>query len=404
MVRLLPALLVLVAIGCSSETETTPQAGSKGGANAPAAKGPAEDDAAVIARCDASLRQGVSWLLKQQQEDGTFGGPAEVGKAGLVVSALFASPDAGKLRDDPAVRKAIAYIVSMQQPDGSLNTPGEKGLANYQTSASLSALAAYNDPAHEAIRQKARDFLVSIQNLGSPDDPNYGSWGYNSDKRGDLSNTQFTLDALRAAGLDENSEAFKNCRTFLERCQNRSESNDQKWATNDGGAVYYPARSNAGIIKLADGSVVYRSYGSMTYALLRGYILVGLKPDDPRVQAAQKWLAENYTLDENPGMDPDKKLQGLYYYFLSMAKALALLEKPIIDLPDGGKAPWAKELAGKLISLQDKEGSWVNNAMRWMENDKILATSYAMMALGECRAMLAKQPSDGERAGGQVRK
>ena len=343
--------------------------------------------AALLERCDASLRRGAAWLARQQKADGTFGSPAEVGKAGLALSALLGSPDAGKLRDAPVVRKAVAYIISMQQPDGSLNTPGEKGLANYQTSAALSALCAYNDPAHEKLRKKATDFLLSIQNK---DGTNFGSWGYNRDKRGDMSNTQFTLEALKAAGLDENSEAFKNCAVFLQRCQNRSESNDQRWATNDGGAVYYPGRSNAGIIKLSDDRVIYKSYGSMTYALLRAYVFTGLKPDDPRVQAAQKWLGENYTLDENPGMDPDKKLQGLYYYYLSMAKALALLGEPTIDLPDGEKGYWARDLAERLLSLQDADGSWVNNAMRWMENDKILATSYAMMALSECRAMLAK--------------
>jgi len=275
----------------------------------------------------------------------------------------------------------------MQQPDGSITTPGEKGLANYQTSAAIAALVTYGDPAHKPIIAKARDFLLSIQNKEGVDS---GSWGYNSDKRGDLSNTQFTLEALKAAGLDENSEAFKNCLAFLQRCQNRSESNDQPWAGNDGGGIYYPGSSKAGIIKLADGKVIYKSYGSMTYALLRGYLLVGLKPDDPRVQAAQKWIVENYTLDQNPGMPDDQKLQGLLYYYLSMAKALSLLKTPAIELPDGTKRLWARDLAEKIISLQEPEGSWVNAAMRWMENDRVLATAYVLSALGECRAVLAQ--------------
>ena len=369
------AVLLSASLGsCSAEQGTT----------APAAS--ADDAKALIERADATLRAGAAWLLKQQSDDGSFGGPAEVGKAALVLSAVLASPDGKKLRDDPAVKKAIAYIISMQQPDGSINKPGEQGLANYQTSAALSALCAYNDPAHEPIRQKAKEFLLKIQNK---DGVNSGSWGYNSDGRGDMSNTQFALDALKAAGLKEDSEAFKNCLAFMQRCQNRSESNDQPWASNDGGGVYYPANSKAGTIKLADGTVIYKSYGSMTYALLRGYVLVGLKADDPRVQAAQKWVADNYTLDANPGMEEKQKLEGVYYYYLSMAKALALLNTPTLETRQG-KRLWAKELAEKLISLQDKEGLWVNNAMRWMENDRILASGYAMQALSECRAMLAK--------------
>ena len=383
-------LLVLTLcglVGCSTEPETQTKAPSTSKPSAPAR--PAGDVAAKLRAYDASLKRGADWLLTQKKEDGTFGGPAEVGKAALVVTSLLSSPDAATLRDHPAVKKAVAYIVSMQQPDGSLNTPGEAGLANYQTGAALTALCLYNDPAHKPIRDKARDFLVKIQNRKGYDG---GSWGYNRDKRGDLSNTQFTLEALKAAGLDENSEAFKNCLAFLQRCQNRSESSDFADAGDDGGAMYYPGRSNAGIIKLPNGKTIYKSYGSMTYALLRGYVLVGLKPDDPRVQAAQKWVTDHYTLEGNPGMPDDQTLQGLYYYYLSMAKALSLLGSPTVAASDGTRLPWASDLGDKLVALQEPQGSWVNNAMRWMENDKILATSYAMLALGECRSVLAKAP------------
>ena len=368
--------LALAILGCSEEKPpkqaTTPPR-------------PAEE---LVASADKALRKAAQWLLSQVEDDGTFGGPAEVGKAALALSAILSTPDAENLKQNPRVKKIVAYLVSMQQPDGSINTPGERGLANYQTSAALAALCAYGDPAHEEVRKKARDFLLGIQNKEGND---FGSWGYNSDKRGDLSNTQFTLDALKAAGLDENSEAFKNCLAFLQRCQNRSESNDQPWATNDGGGIYYPGASKAGVIKLPDGRVIYKSYGSMTYALLRGYVLVGLELDDPRVQAALKWLSEHYTLEENPGMPEGRKLQGIYYYYFSMAKALGLLGKPVFTAPDGTVRHWAADLARKLLELQRPEGYWVNEAMRWMENDKVLATAYATMALSEARAALARE-------------
>jgi hypothetical protein len=40
-----------------------------------------------------------------------------------------------------------------------------------------------------------------------------------------------------------------------------------------------------------------------TYALLKSYILAGVKRDDPRLKAAYAWLKEHYTLDVNPGFD-----------------------------------------------------------------------------------------------------
>ncbi|MFP4058728.1 MAG: prenyltransferase/squalene oxidase repeat-containing protein [Candidatus Brocadiia bacterium] len=347
----------------------------------------AEQRKAAVARYDAALRQGAEWLLEQQDEKGTFGGPAAVGKTGLAVTALLSTPDAAKLREHPVVEKAVAYLVSMAQPDGSINTPGEKGLANYQTSAAVTALSLYDAEKYEEVRKRAVRYLVGIQHT---EGAMAGGFGYNRDKRPDLSNTQFALEALKSGGMEEDSEAFQRCLKFLQRCQNRSESNDQPWATNDGGAIYYPGRSNAGVIQLPNGQVIYKSYGSMTYALLRGYILCGLEPDDPRVQAAQKWITEHYTLDANPGMENEK--QGLYYYYLSMAKALGLLDKRTLRLPEGIQVNWAKDLGDRLVSLQRDEGYWVNEAMRWYENDKVLATSYVMIALSECRQALAEQP------------
>ncbi len=357
--------IALALCGCSSEPQTQAPSSPK------------------VQAHDASLRKGAEWLLEQPHENGSFGEHAPVGMTGLVLSALLGSPDVEKLRTHPVVVKAADYLLSMQQPDGSINEPGHKGLANYQTSAALAALVRLGNPKHKEAIQKASDFLVNIQR---DDSTNQGGWGYNSDKRADLSNTQMTLDALKAAGLDEKSDAFKRCLVFLQRCQNSSEFSDQPYAGNDGGAMYYPGSSKAGMITLPNGKVVYKSYGSMTYALLRCYLIAGLTPDNPRVVAAQKWLAEHFTVDENPGM----KLQGVYYYYMTMAEALALLGSREVKTPDGAARSWAKELGDKLVALQADDGTWVNAEMRWLENDKVLATSYAMLALRRCRDALAK--------------
>jgi squalene-hopene/tetraprenyl-beta-curcumene cyclase len=59
-------------------------------------------------------------------------------------------------------------------------------------------------------------------------------------------------------------------------------------------------------------------------------------------------------------------------------------------MPDGTTCSWARELGDKLVALQAGDGTWVNSEMRWLENDKVLATSYAMLALRHCRSLLAK--------------
>ena len=128
------------------------------------------------------------------------------------------------------------------------------------------------------------------------------------------------IEALKATGNDENSDALKRALKFVSRCQNlESEHNTTPFGAKvgDGGFYYTPAAggtSQAG--ETENGGL--RSYGSMTYAGLKSMIYAGVGPDDPRVKAAIKWLGKNYDLSSNPGMGD----AGLYYYFNTFAKAL----------------------------------------------------------------------------------
>ena len=89
------------------------------------------------------------------------------------------------------------------------------------------------------------------------------------------------------------------------------------------------------------------------------------------------WLEANYAIDENPGMGAE----GLYYYYHTMAKALALAKVDTFKLKDGTSVRWRAKLAKKLFDLQKKDGSWDNATQRWWEGDAVLATSYAVLAL-----------------------
>jgi squalene-hopene/tetraprenyl-beta-curcumene cyclase len=128
----------------------------------------------------------------------------------------------------------------------------------------------------------------------------------------------------------------------------------------------------AGGVTNASGRVALRSYGSISYAGLLSYIYADMDKNDPRVKAVVKWLDENYTLDENPGMGP----QGLFYYFHTMTKALTLAHIDAI----GGKS-WREPLALKLLNLQKDDGSWQNQNNRWWEKDQPLVTSYCVITL-----------------------
>ncbi|MDX2131628.1 MAG: prenyltransferase/squalene oxidase repeat-containing protein [Planctomycetota bacterium] len=159
-----------------------------------------------------------------------------------------------------------------------------------------------------------------------------------------------------------------------------------------------------------------RAYGSMTYSGFKSYLYAGLTPTDPRVIAAKDWIRRNYTLDENPGVGTD----GLYYYLLVFARALGatgddvVMTLPAQDVPtarpadgrtpgspatpdssaspgnsaaSGQAAPrrWRDDLVARLATLAQPDGSMTPVDDRWMENDPVLISAYALNALGEAR-------------------
>ena len=352
------------------------------------------------AKALASLLRGADYLAGQcsPEHPGIFGfaGRPDAGLTSMAVGALLCVPEPRPEKVQKAIDGALGWLVSLQKPDGSIH---DGKLSNYCTSAAIMALARAKKPEYKPVIEKARDFLVRLQNDEaegfSPDHPFYGGNSYGDSQRPDLSNVQMALEALADSGLEKNHEAYQRALKFLQRCQNRSESNDIKIedggkvvvSGDDGGSAYYPGDSKAGFIDLPDGRKVPRSYGSMSYALLKSYIFCGVQKDDPRMQALMGWLKKNYTLDVNPGFtgskDPTEPYQGLYYYLHTMAKALDLYgEEEIVDA-SGAKNPWRKQLSGRIVSMQNKtDGSWTNqNAARWYEGNPVLATSYALLAL-----------------------
>jgi squalene-hopene/tetraprenyl-beta-curcumene cyclase len=218
-------------------------------------------------------------------------------------------------------------------------------------------------------------------------DLKYGGWGYGKTNRPDMSNSQFAADAyhaLREAGVPEKAEVWARAAIFFSRSQDRSESNDKAFrGKDDGGGIYSPLESKADTVELSDGTKVFRTYGSMTYALLKGFVFAGLKRDDPRLRAAMDWIRNHWTFDENPEMGQ----QGLYYFYQTAAKALqAWGEDRVID---GRRRThdWRAELSEAILKRQRPDGSWVNKAERWYEGEQmaIVPTSYCLVALDACR-------------------
>ena len=248
-------------------------------------------------------------------------------------------------------------------------------------------LGSQRDKRYDKLLDRAEAFVKNLQwddkEGHDRSSPNYGGAGYGGSKRPDLSNTAFLLDALKSAGRGPDDEAMQKALVFVSRCQNlESEYNTTAFAAKnpDGGFYYTPAAGGASMAGKTDNGGL-RSYGSMTYAGLKSMIYAGLGPDDPRVKAATRWLAEHYSLEENPGMGT----AGLYYYYQTLAKALAATGEPSFADAAGKKHDWRAELIAAIASRQKPDGSWVNPNNRWLEGDANLVTGYALLALSYCR-------------------
>jgi squalene-hopene/tetraprenyl-beta-curcumene cyclase len=334
-----------------------------------------------------AIDRGLEWLEKNQNTNGFWSTADQPAVTALALVAFKGDPRNRFKDPEPAwIRKGYDYVLSCVQPDGGIH---RTNLVTYNTSISMLALLAAEKPAYDPIVRKARAYLVGLQ--GRSDDVFDGGIGYGSKyQHSDMGNTLQALEALyhsrhlarkdvASAEPDLNWQAAIK---FLQNCQNLPGVNTQSWVSTDpkdkGGFVYYPGHSMAGgVTNQQTGRIALRSYGSISYGGLLSYIYAQMKRDDPRVLAVYDWLKRNYTLEENPAMGA----QGLYYYYHTMAKALSLYGVEELDLADGRRIDWRKDLAMRLINLQQKDGSWMNDNGRWWERDPALVTAYAVLTL-----------------------
>ncbi len=334
-----------------------------------------------------AIDRGLAWLQTNQNSNGWWSTEAHPAVTGLVLMSFQGNPgrNAGQPQP-PSIERAYHYLLTSVQPDGGIY---RSNLNTYNTSVCMMALLAAEKPEYDPILVKARRFLVGQQNhlAGDPLD---GGIGYGDNRtRPDMGNTLFALEALYYTKqlIQDKSPAepdldWNAAIKFLQNCQNLPSVNSASWVADDaknvGGFVYYPGNSNAGsVTNAATGKVALRSYGSVSYDGLLSYIYADLKQDDQRVTALMKWLKSNYTIEENPGMQQ----QGVYYYYHTMAKALATAQVADLKLSDGRTVNWRRELGLKLLNLQQRDGSWVNTENRWWEKDPALVTAYSVLAL-----------------------
>lgn len=331
--------------------------------------------------------KGLTYLATQGQSDaGTFSDRVGPGVTALAITSALRN---GKTIDEPMVAEGLKALESFVKPDGGIYGNGR--LMNYETCVAMLCFSEANkNGQYNEILQRAKDFVTGKQygeGRRKPSDPWYGGVGYGGAGRPDLSNTGYLIEALRAMEASPDDPAIQRALVFVSRCQNlESKYNDTEFADKiDDGGFYYEIPTTKIDPSTSDERYSpnggLRSYGSMGYTGLKSMIFAGLSKEDPRVKAALDWIRSHYTVENNPGMGS----AGLYYYYHTFAAGLNAAGINKLQDADGVEHDWKADLIAELAERQNEDGSWSNENQRWFENDKNLATSFALLSLGYCK-------------------
>lgn len=327
---------------------------------------------------DAVVRGG-SYLIKTKNPNGSWGKMQQPAISALAALALHGAACESAEARGQAVDSAMEFATGFRRDDGSIQAPVRilkvfkvSGYPVYTTSLTLLAMQATDPERYREPMLACRSYLLDMQIQDGSDS---GGLGYDSGKRADLSNTNWAAEALYKTNYlghesnvasheeaERTAQMWQDLDTFLAGMQNLEGDEPSE---RDGGFRYS-----------AGGDLV--STGAMSYAGLKSMVYAQISRADPRVLGAWRYVQNNYSVLA----EPVKGEAGLYYYYLTMAKALNAYGAISVPTPEGPRH-WRKDLAARLVELQRPDGSWRNENGRYFEAMPELVTSYALLALRE---------------------
>ncbi|MEI6676636.1 MAG: hypothetical protein WCO57_15810, partial [Verrucomicrobiota bacterium] len=205
-----------------------------------AAAAPANPDRYVSLQQEMrqAIARGNAWLKEQQKATGQWDDEGLPALTALALTAAARDPNRDLKTALPAhLEKGYTWLLAQQKDDGGIYN---RGLSVYNTATSLTALVAAGRADFEPAAVKARKHLIDNQwdigEKGKTDNLNDGGIGYGSKKdHTDLSNTYLAIEALALSKKIVEDGKFgtqpdldwKAAITFISRCQNLQETNDQ---------------------------------------------------------------------------------------------------------------------------------------------------------------------------------
>lgn len=299
----------------------------------------------------------------------------------LLIGLVSACGARAETTADPRDR-AAAWLWSKQGPDGGWHSETYGLLRSGQSLTPLILLALEGTGSKEA-RDRAIAFIRASRDPEYPnyaaalaigigdaaalrrqqftedngwtkDHPAYGAWGMGGPVRKpphtghvDLSMTRHVLQAI--------GDPSGRAKVFLDRCRNA-----------DGGFMFSP------VILEANKAGVGKSYGTATADGILSLLALGEPVDAPLA-----WLRKHHRTDGVPGFEDGKWRDGMLYYYLSASSQAFKAAKA-----DG----WQKDMIRALAALQRADGSFKNDNFIMKEDDPLIATALALLALNAARS------------------
>jgi hypothetical protein len=361
-----------------------------------------------------AIREGLAWLAEQQGEDGgwhsaTYGSMR--GGAAITSLVLYAASSVdARLRGVHGARwrRGAEFLAANVDDDGCPRNPDKSvDFPTYVAALLLPAAARLKVEIAREKRLKLSEYLLTTQICEArgfePESPHYGGWELTGDVKmrgfttgANISVTCFAIEALASEKTEAADTARRRAMAWLGRCQNFGAAELMlDGVALDGGFFFQADRENdANKAQWTDARhEAPRSYGTATADGLRALVAaIGdaeKAAKDARVVAAANWLEKRETLAVVPGFPPppvpDPKTgevepfvqwpQALrFYYYASLGRVLGFLSAET-------RAKRRNDLRGHVVGMQREDGRWENPAHHMRENDPLIATSLALVAL-----------------------
>lgn len=369
------------------------------------------------ATTEQALARAVDFLWSKQAADGSWRsekyGMMRGGESltPFVLHALLQTIEPMSSDEAGKVLQAAKFIQDHLDQAGALGR-GDPDVLEYPVYSTTYAIKCFHriqgfhrllgpDGDRDIARMQA--FLIAAQyqvaNGFQEEDVAYGGWGFNTPVRPgvvghmDLAHTRKALEALSMASPSaENPLSAVRSRAlqFLAIMQKRPETASRQplpegavrreTLSCDGGFYFSPIALSANKALYDQANGCWRSYATATCDGLLALLAAGVSEDDPRVRSAVAWIQEHGDVNYPQGVPtdhPEPWAEAVRFYHDSV--------RGEVYRRLGFPAAARDRLAQAIIAHQRPDGSFVNSEPLMKEDDPLIATPLAVVALANCQ-------------------